>query len=334
MTNTGYKQFAWSRLGIPLVALTFLAAIGLATTANAQTAGARGWVTSWATSTQDPLPAGFATGNPPANSPQWAQMFPGSQASNQTFRLIVRPHAGGEQVRLRFSNLLGNRPVTFEKLSVAQRLDGKSIDGASRRAVTFAGAARLTLAPGDDAYSDPVNFAVTPEKDVAVTFHVVGDSGPITWHAKAMTTSYMSASGTGDKTDDPAGAGLPFDLRSWVWLTEMQTYKASSPERNAIVAIGDSITDGSGTTIDGNDRWVDFLNRRLRAAGSENVVVNHGIGGNRNATLRWGPVIMGACRAVRRVGMIGRSRQAVLLTTARSARAVLSQRDKIHPAAA
>lgn len=65
-------------------------------------------------------------------------------------------------------------------------------------------------------------------------------------------------------------------------------------ERHAIVAIGDSITDGSGTTIDGNDRWKDFLNKRLRAAGSANVVVNQGIGGNRIVTLPWGPVLSGA----------------------------------------
>lgn len=287
----------WStmrRLGAPLVALALATTLGLLQQVHGQTAGSKGWVTSWATSTQDPLPAGFALGNPPSNSPQWAQMFPGNQASNQTFRMVVRPQAAGEQVRLRFSNLFGNRPVTFDKLTIAQRTAGKTIDGASRKTISFAGADNVTLAPGQDVYSDPINFAVMPEKDVAVTFHLVGDSGPITWHAKAMTTSYMSAPGVGDKTEDVNGADLPFSLRSWVWLTELQSYKASSPDRKSIVAIGDSITDGSGTTIDGNDRWVDFLNRRLRTAGSENVVVNEGIGGNRVTTLRWGSVIYGA----------------------------------------
>lgn len=294
MADTSNKHSPLPRLRASFLALTLLSALALAPNSYAQTMGAKGWVTSWATSTQDPLPAGFAVGNPPVNSPQWAQMFPGNQASNQTFRMIVRPQAGGEQVRLRFSNLVGNKPVTFDRLSVAQRVNGKIIDGTSRKPVSFGGANKVTLAAGQDIYSDPINFAVTPEKDVAVTFRVVGDSGPITWHAKAMTTSYMSGSGTGDKTEDVNGADLQFSLRSWVWLTEMQSYKASSPDRKAIVAIGDSITDGSGTTIDGNDRWVDFLNRRLRAAGSENVVVNEGIGGNRITTLRWGAVISGA----------------------------------------
>jgi lysophospholipase L1-like esterase len=287
------------RLAKPFAALSLALAsiLAIAPSAAAQTPGLKGWITSWATSTQDPLPAGFALGNPPANSPQWAQMFPGNQASNQTFRLIIRPQAGGDQVRLRFSNLMGNKPVTFDKLSIAQRVEGKAINVPSRKLITFGGANNVTLVPGQDIYSDPIGFSVAPEKDVAVTFHVVGDSGAITWHAKAMTTSYMSGSGTGDKTEDSNGADLQFNLRSWVWLTELQSYKASAPERRAIVAIGDSITDGSGTTIDGNDRWTDFLNKRLRAAGSENVVVNEGIGGNRVTTLRWGPVIYGALAA-------------------------------------
>ena len=275
-----------------------VAALGLSLTlssalpagAAAQEAGSQGWITAWATSTQDPLPAGFAVGNPAPDSPQWAQMFPGSQASDQTFRMIVHPNAAGDQVRLRFSNLMGDKPITLDSLSIAERASGKAVAGPSRAALKFAGADRVTIAPGRDVFSDPVAFALKPEQDVAVSFHVVGDSGPITWHAKAMTTSYMTGPGAGDKAADDSGADLAYELRSWVWLTEVQAHQAGV-ERTAIVAVGDSITDGSGTTIDGNDRWEDFLNKRLRAAGSKNVVVNAGIGGNRVTTLRWGPVL-------------------------------------------
>src|ERR1700712_3559570 len=137
--SRAHIQSAWRRiagspasyltrnLAKPIAALSMAVAamVAMAPPAAAQTPGLKGWITSWATSTQDPLPAGFALGNPPANSPQWAQMFPGNQASNQTFRLIIRPQAGGDQVRLRFSNLMGNKPVTFDKLSIAQRVEGK-----------------------------------------------------------------------------------------------------------------------------------------------------------------------------------------------------------------
>ena len=288
------KLAGFSRLGAPALALSLLSSIGLPAPSLAQAADSKGWITAWATSVQDPLPAGFAVGNPAPTSPQWAQMFPGSQASNQTFRMVVRPDAAGDQVRLRFSNLMGNKPVTFDHLSIAARAAGKAVVGASRKAIKFGGSDQVTIEPGREIFCDPIDFAVEPGKDVAVTFHVAGDSGPVTWHAKAMATSYMTGSGAGDKTADEAGADLPFELRSWVWLSELQAYKANSPERTAIVAVGDSITDGSGTTIDGHDRWEDFLNKRLRAAGSANVVINAGIGGNRVATLRWGPVVMGA----------------------------------------
>lgn len=274
------------------IAIFLFVALGWASPASAQIA-AKGWVTAWATSLQDPLPAGFAVGNPPPTSPQWARMFPGNVASNQTFRLILRPQASGERVRLRFSNLMGSRPVSFDKLSIADRVAGKAV-AASRKPIRFAGADTVTIASGQEVFSDPLDFALAPDKDVAVTFHVIGDSGPITWHAKAMTTSYMTASGAGDMTGDDTGTSLEYELRSWLWLSELQAYEATSPDRSTIVAVGDSITDGSGTTIDGNDRWEDFLNRRLHAAGSKNVVVNAGIGGNRVTTLRWGPVIYGA----------------------------------------
>lgn len=217
-------------------------------------------------------------------------MFPGNQASDQTFRLILRPAAAGDQVRLRFTNATGTKPVTFDSLSIARRSSGKAIAAGSRVPLTFGGANKVTIEPGRDVYSDPAAFAVQPDEDVAIGFHLVGDSGPVTWHAKAMTTSYLTAAGAGDKTADDTGAGLSYELRSWVWLDELQAYKAGA-ERTTIVAVGDSITDGSGTTIDGNDRWEDFLNKRLRAAGSQNVVVNAGIGGNRVATMRWGPVL-------------------------------------------
>ena len=252
-----------------------------------------GWVTAWATATQDPLPAGFAIGNPAANSPEWGLMFPNQRANNQTFRMMVRPFLSGDRIRLRFSNLMGDRPVTLDSLSVAQRGSGREIVAASQKKVTFGGADGVTIAPGRDVLTDVLDFAVEPEKDVAVTFHLVGESGAITWHAKAMETSYLNAAGAGDATKDVSGAALDRQIRSWLWLNELQAWR-NEPGRATIVAIGDSITDGSGTTIDGHDRWTDFLNRRLRAAGSKKVVVNSGIGGNRVTTLRWGPVIGGA----------------------------------------
>ena len=284
------------RLGDLLRTATIAGTLCLASVpaSRAQPSEMPGWVTAWATSMQDPLPTGFPVGNPPVDSPQWAQMFPGNRASDQSFRMIVRPQAAGERIKLKFSNLMGNKPVTLAHMSVAARAEGKGVAAGTAKAVTFGGAERATIPAGREIFSDPVEFTVEPEKDVAVTFHLVGESGPITWHAKAMVTSYMTGPGAGDKAADTSGDSFQYEVRSWLWLSELQAFKADAPDRRTIVAIGNSITDGSGTTVDGHDRWTDFLNRRLRAAGSKNVVVNAGIGGNRITTLRWGPVIGGA----------------------------------------
>ena len=268
------------------------AGLAVAIGAAAQAPDSQGWVSAWTTAMQDPLPAGFAVGNPPPNSPQWAAMFSSDRARDQTFRQIIRPLAGGEKLRIRLSNLMGDRPLTLQNVSIAPRAAGREVVAVASRRITFNGADRVTMAPGREVYSDVVDFALEPEKDVAVTMHLVGDSGAITWHAKAMVTSYMNGVGGGDRTADASGAALSHELRSWLWLAEIQAWR--NTERSTIVAIGDSITDGSASTIDGHDRWSDVLNRRLRAAGSRHVVVNQGIGGNRVAALRWGPVIGGS----------------------------------------
>ena len=261
---------------------------------DAQAVDGKGWVSAWATSIQDPLPAGFAAGNPAPTSAEWGRMFKDNAAANQTFRFIVRPLAAGDQVRLKFSNAAGTKPVTFAEMRIATRATGKQVSSGTTKPITFAGKTSVTIAPGREVYSDVLDFAIAPEKDIAITFYLPGESGAIAWHAKALVTSYMNGVGEGDAAADESGAKLPYEIRSWLWLTEIQAFKADSPDRRTIVAIGDSITDGSASTIDGHDRWPDVLNKRLRAAGSQTVVVNAGIGGNRIAALRWGPVVYGA----------------------------------------
>jgi lysophospholipase L1-like esterase len=153
--------------------------------------------------------------------------------------------------------------------------------------VTFAGKRSVTVAPGADVVSDPVSlpFVKNPAdpmlvgRRLAVSFHVVGDSGPMTWHAKAMTTSYLSMPGVGLRTSDESELSFPLSSTSWYFLDAV--YMAASPDTRVIVAFGDSITDGSASTLNGDDRWPDVLARRLHAAsGNRYAVVNEGIGGN------------------------------------------------------
>lgn len=192
--------------------------------------------------------------------------------------MIVHPTVGGESIRVRLSNLMGNRPLVFEPIRIARSLSpsGPAIDPATDTPVLFAGAPRVTVAPGQEAVSDAVIFSYTVGADLAISFHVVGESGPITWHAIAFGPNYVSLPMLGDVTADPSGASLSQISLGWFFLSGLDAQTAESI--GTIVAIGDSITDGAYTVA--NTRWTDHLAQRLQSAGIVLGVLNEGINSN------------------------------------------------------
>jgi lysophospholipase L1-like esterase len=261
------------------------AAIALASPAHAQTAaGDSKWVTSWVGSAQGPYPIG----NPSAQPDQRpAFPVPAIGAHNQTFRMIVRPDVWGRQVRLRFSNAFGTRPLALDSVYVGFALGGPALVKGSNRPVSFAGQPNTSVAPGASTWSDPVDLdfardTQAPElggRKLAVSFHVAGESGPMTWHAKALTTSFVTAPEAGAKGASEEEAAFPYSTASWFFLDAVDMMMPA--DTRLIVAFGDSITDGTASTMNGDDRWPDVLSRRLhRAFGNRIAVVNAGIGGN------------------------------------------------------
>jgi lysophospholipase L1-like esterase len=245
------------------------------------------WVVSWTGSAQGPYPVG----NPSAQ-PDQRFAFPNAEtgANDQTFRLIVRPDIWGQQVRLRFTNVFGTRPLSLDGVFVALQLGGPAIVHGTNHPVTFAGKDGIVIAPGASVWSDGVALpfvreAATAElagRKLAVSFHVVGESGPMTWHAKALTTSYLTAPGAGSRGKNEDEAAFPYSTASWFFLDALEMM--APPTSFAVVAFGDSITDGTASTMNGDDRWPDVLSRRLHALQSNRVaVVNAGIGGNQIA---------------------------------------------------
>jgi lysophospholipase L1-like esterase len=209
-------------------------------------------------------------------------------ARDQSFRLILRPDVWGSEARLRLSNAFGTRPVTFDGVFVGVQSSGAALLADTNRAVTFDRRSGVTIAPGGSAWSDPValSFLRTAAasalegRKLAVSFHVAGESGPMTWHAKALTSSYVTPPGSGSKGMEAGEAAFRSSTTSWYFLDAVDM-KVPSGAR-VVVAFGDSITDGTGSTLNGDDRWPDVLSRRLHAAhGNSVVVVNAGIGGNR-----------------------------------------------------
>ena len=245
---------------------------------------AQRWVTSWAGSAQGPYPSGNAVAQPEL---KWA--FPDKTVHDQTFRLIVRPSAWGKRARLRFSNVFGTEPLVIDGAFAGLQASGAAITTGSNRPVTFKGKKTVTIAPGADVWSDAVTLSFVGNTDapelqgrkLAVSFHVAGDVKDVTWHAKAMQTSYATVSGAGALGELEDESPFPNSTTSWYFLDAVDMQ--AEPAMSAVVCLGDSITDGTNSSLNGDDRWPDVLARRLGAASTPMAVVNAGIGGNQVA---------------------------------------------------
>ncbi len=254
-------------------------ALGLSALGSAQAASPN-WVTSWIASVQGPYPVG----NPSAQ-PNLAFVFPQPEARDQSFRQIVQPQLWGPSTRVRLSNALGTRPVTFDGVHVGLQWASSALLPGTNRAVSFGGARSVTVAPGESVWSDPVALPFVRKgqelrgRKLAVSFHVAGSSGPMTWHAKALQTSYATLPGAGSKGHEDSEAAFPFATASWFFLDAVDMEAPAGTK--AVVGFGDSITDGTASTMNGDDRWPDVLARRLQARPNNKwVVLNAGIGGN------------------------------------------------------
>jgi lysophospholipase L1-like esterase len=244
------------------------------------------WVAAWAASAHGPYPSGNASAQP---AMEFAIESAERGAVDQTFRLIVRPDLWSSRVRLRFTNAFGTQPVTFDGVFVGlQGMAGNVVAGTNQH-VTFAtGQGRLTLDAGQSAFSDPVTLPFVERigtsmhagRKLAISFHTVGSTGPMTWHAKALQTSYVTAPGSGSHGAEESDGAFAFTTTSWFFLDAVDVM---APADTVVVAcFGDSITDGTASTLNGDDRWPDVLSRRLHAVYGDRVsVVNAGIGGNR-----------------------------------------------------
>jgi lysophospholipase L1-like esterase len=201
----------------------------------------------------------------------------GPSIAGSTVRQIVRTSLAGSRIRLRLSNRFGSGPVTLGPVRVASHTAAGAILPSSDRAVTFGGARVATLARGEDALSDPVDLAVPALARLAVTLHVPAGTGNSTIHGVANQTAYFLP---GDSTAVPVfPSGDPEASRYFLTGVEVEAVRGSA----AIVVLGDSITDGVGSTVDGDARWPDALATRLQAerATASIAVVNAGIAGNR-----------------------------------------------------
>ena len=220
------------------------------------------WVATWGASPQAPI-----AGN--LSAPGFA---------NQTVREIVYSSAGGAMVRVRLSNAFGAEPVRIAAASIAVQRRGAEIVPHTLRPLSFGGRPAVAIRAAGAVASDPVVLRVHPGTHLAVSLYLSAPSGPVTQHTQARQVNWVAA---GPRTLDTSARAFFTPTESWYLLSGVDVL-APRRDRGAVVALGDSITDGVGATLDANARYPNDLARRFAARGGATLsVVDEGIGGNR-----------------------------------------------------
>jgi lysophospholipase L1-like esterase len=208
--------------------------------------------------------------------------LPPAPLADSTLRQFVHVTIGGRDLRVRFSNAYGTNSVTMNSAHVALAAGAGSsgkgdINPATDRALNFRGAPSATIPPGEVVLSDPLAYDLPPLTNLAITIYFGNISTTtINGHPGSRITSFIQSG------DAVSAASLPAAAKTAHWYVITGIDVMADASSKAIVTLGDSITDGRGSTTDGNNRWPDLLARRLSTnpptAGV--AVINMGIGGN------------------------------------------------------
>lgn len=257
-------RIAPAHIRISFAALALLA--GALTTGTAGATSARqhvspgGWVGTW-------------------------EMAPSGKVDNGcrdcTIRNVVHTSVGGSSVRIHLSNAFGTSPLVIGDASVAlpEVPDTAQVSPGTLRYLTFDGQRQVTIPTGQTVVSDPVKLDVPAGHDLLVTTFTPGYSTPMTFHPDAQEDSFFSSGP--DEAGATTASAFPQTTQAWHFLTGVDV--ARSGARGAVVALGDSITDGFQSSYNVDHRWPDYLaGRLLQAPPSQRLsVLNAGIGGNR-----------------------------------------------------
>lgn len=244
--------------------VALLAGLALVQVANAQDH----WVTTWTAAPQVARAGGPAGAQAPA------------AFNDQTVRMIVHTTLGGRRARVTLSNAFGNAPLKVGAANIALRSSESGIVAGSGRALMFNGKPAVAIPQGAQMISDPVDLNVPQLGDLVISVYVPGDSGQLTTHATGLHTTYIAK---GNVTAEPTLSDTT-TTRSYYWLSAVDVMAPA--DAGAIVAFGDSITDGATSTNDSDRSWPSVLAARLLSSpgAPKLAVLNQGISGNRLLT--------------------------------------------------
>lgn len=221
------------------------------------------WVASWTSSQQ---------------IPEAQNALPTAELTNATIRQIVHLSLGGGHFRIHLSNVFGTSPLLVSSVHIArpESLASSAIDTTTDREVTFSGCAQVTIPAGAEYVSDNIRFQANALSSLAITIHIDKAPAQQTGHPGSRATSYVVHG-------DQVSASIfsePKTFDHWEMLSGVDVQRTT--KSLAILALGDSITDGHGAGVNANQRWTDYLSRRLLESKKtgEIAVLNEGIGGN------------------------------------------------------
>ncbi|MBP2328033.1 lysophospholipase L1-like esterase [Kibdelosporangium banguiense] len=190
-----------------------------------------------------------------------------------TLRQVVRISGGGHRVRIRFTNEFGTAPFTIGAAQVGLATPGGGVQPGSERVLTFSGASAVTVPAGAPILSDPVDLPLPALAKLSISLYLPGRVETCTCHDPALDTGWKIPGDTVAALTLPENAEV-LPVRALISAVEV----LSGAPAKAIVVVGDSRTDGAGSTPDTNHSWPELLAERLAGAG---YVSNQGISGNR-----------------------------------------------------
>ncbi len=244
-----------------MVATTLIVVAGSTARGRSQSPASTRWITAWGTSQQTAANAAL---------------------TNTTVRLNARVTIGGDAVRIRLDNAYGKSAVKIGRAYVGVRARGPVLVPGSNKPALFNGSETATIPAGGTVRSDPIVMNVLAMQDLAVSLYIPDADVRASQHTGALSTSYAATVNAGDHAAMEGGDPFTATLTTMPLLKAIDVSSRTAP--GAIVAFGDSITDGTCSTLDAHDRWVDWLSVRLRLDSARRdahkAVVNEGIGGN------------------------------------------------------
>ncbi|GHC33385.1 SGNH/GDSL hydrolase family protein [Streptomyces cinnamoneus] len=226
--------------------------------------GAQQWSAGWSAPVQRPS-SGFEE--------NWSE----AGFDRQSVRQVVRVTTSGTRARVRLSNRFGKKPLTVSAASAGLTDGGAALRPGTLRELTFDGAPSVVIPAGGQVTSDGVELRVERFDSFTVTLYFAGPTGPSTFHAQAYTDSHLA---DGDRTADAGSEAFTERTHSWYYLSDVELAGDEEAQHESVVAFGDSITDGFGSTVGADRRYPDALAGRIAAEGLPWAVINAGIGGN------------------------------------------------------